>query len=167
MSDASVLEKEAKTAAPAIKHEVKPLAEMEFGEIGVKQNTWFAISENSVSTDDVLEKGYWAHVAAKSLRPFDKIHIMNRERSWYGELVVFAWYTGGGAVVRWIAPPVRIGKMEVPAETSEFEIFDAGLGKDWSVKRKDGRVMMENYKSRQEAHGALSTWLRAQGKKVA
>ena len=155
---------EAKTAAPRV---VKPLAEMEFGEVGVKQNTFYAIAENNIFPEDVLEKEYWIHVVAKSLRAFDKIHIMNRERTWYGELIVFAWH-GNGAIVRWIAPPVVISKSAIPPETSEYEIFDAGLGKEWSVRRmKDGRVMMEGHRSRQEAEGALRNWLRAQGKKAA
>lgn len=176
MSDASAAEskaaseKDPKTAASAVKvtapRVVKPLAEMDFGERGIKQNTWYAIAENGVTPDDVLTKEYWAHVAAKSLRPFDKIHIMNRERTWYGELVVFAWY-GNGAVVRWIAPPVQAEKSSIPAADSGFEIFDGGLGKDWSVRRPDGRVMMEGYKDLQSAQAALLTWLKAQGRRAA
>lgn len=173
MSDQSVAEKEPKAAAPAapaIKvapRVVKPLSEMEFGEIGVKQNTWYAIAENNIAPDDVLEVGYWAHVVARNLSAFNKICIMNRERTWYGELIVFAIHTQG-AIVRWIAPPVTIQKAAMPAETSEYEIFDAGMGKEWSVRRmKDGRVMMEGKRSRQEAESDLRSWLRAQGRKTA
>lgn len=169
MSDQSVAEKEAKpvkVTAPAAPRVIKPLAEMEFGEIGIKQNVWFAFAENNVTPDDVLSREYWAHVAAQKLRPFDKIHIMNRERTWYGELVVFATY-GNGAVVRWLTPPVHAEKSNMPAVDSGFEIFDGGLGKDWSVRRPDGRVMMEGYRSQQEAQAALLAWLRAQGKRAA
>jgi hypothetical protein len=170
MSDQSVAEKEPKTAAPpvaAAPRVVKPLAEMEFGEIGIKQNVWYAIAENNVTPADVLEVGYWAHVVARNLNAFNKICIMNRERTWYGELIVFAIHTQG-AIVRWIAPPVTILKAAMPAETSEFEIFDAGMGKEWSVRRmEDGRVMMEGKKSRQEAESDLRSWLRAQGRRAA
>lgn len=145
-----------------VKREVRPQAEMHFNEHGVKQLHYDAIALAGVTPDDVLERGYWAHVAGRSLKPMTKISIWAEDYSWYGELVAFHIFTNG-AHVRWITPPVFLGKVDSVREEQEFEVFNGGAIKKWCVKRNtDGRILIQDCETSEEAHIKLRNWIKSQ-----
>lgn len=145
------------------KREIKPLAESSFHPAGVKQNGWEVLVPAGTLPEDVLQRDYWAHVALRNLRDMAKIVIMCEDRSWYGEVVVFQSFTNG-ALVKFIFPPVVMGRIEVIREETEFETFDGGLIKKWCVKRlRDGRVLHDGFETRAEADTWLRDWLKSQG----
>ena len=147
--------------------EVKPQSEMTFWEHGAKQMHYDAIAAPGVTPADVLERGYWAHVAAGKLRAMTKISIMADDRSWYGELIVMQTFTNG-ASVRFISEPVRLKPSAIIREETEFETYDGGLSKSWCVKRKkDGKNIIEGKATEAEANAELMNWLKAQGPKRA
>ena len=124
-----------------IKREVKPQSEMKFQEHGWRQMEYDAIAEIGVTPEDVLERGYWSHVAGRSLKSMTKIYIMAEDYAWYGELFV--------------------GKGESVKEEREYEVFDGGLSKQWCIKRlKDGKIFKDGCQSREEADAYLMNWLK-------
>ena len=143
-----------------IKREVKPQSEMKFQEHGWRQMEYDAIAEIGVTPEDVLERGYWSHVAGRSLKSMTKIYIMAEDYAWYGELIVFQTFTNG-AHVKFIHPPVFVGKGESVKEEREYEVFDGGLSKQWCIKRlKDGKIFKDGCQSREEADAYLMNWLK-------
>lgn len=154
---------EEKVKPEPVKREVKPQNETAFHEHGTSQMQWDAIAAKGVVPDDLLERGYWAHVAAAKLRPFAKISVMAEDRSWYVELIVFANYHDGAAVA-FVHPPVHARKAVMVAQDAEFETFDAGLQQKWSVRRlKDNKIFISGRDSKAEADLALADWLKSQG----
>ncbi len=147
---------------------IKPLNENLFHQAGTKQNTWEAIAPEGSIPEDLLDRGFWAHVAASKMRPFDKVHVMAEDKSWYAEYVVFASY-GNGAIVRMLGDPIVINKKtELPSADLDFEIVDLGLSKEWSIRQKStGKLVNSGHKTSQEAGAWLRNWLAAQGKKAA
>lgn len=153
--------------APVAARKVEPQKEIAFQEHGWKMMTYDCIAPIGVTPDDVVKRDYWAHVSASRLRTMTKIYIMADDRSWYGELIVWQTYTNGAAV-SWVSGPHHMTSIPALREESEFEIFDGGLTKAWSVRRKrDGRVFIEGKTSAQEADAALRDWLKAQGSRRA
>jgi len=158
MSEATI-EAKAKDLAVPLKN---------FHESQFRQTSWFAIAEVGTKPDDVLSIEYWRHVAGRQLAPGAKIAVMCEDKSWYGELIVFATY-GHGAVTRFIFPPVIIReKAEIPAGDTEYSVEDLGLAKKWGIRRtKDGRVVQSGLESREAANKWVYEFLRAQGQRAA
>ena len=160
-----VSEKSAPVVTPpqVAARKVDPQNEISFHEHGWKQMAYDCIAATGVMPEDVVKREYWAHVSQRALRTMTKIYIMADDRSWYGELIVWQTYSNGAAV-SWVSGPHHMSRVPALREESEFEIFDGGLTKAWSVRRKkDGRVFIEGKTSAQEADAALRDWLKAQG----
>ena len=148
---------------PVLERKVDPQKEQNFQEHGWKQTHFDAIAAPGVKPEDVLKPEYWAHVSQRNLQRMSRISIWDEHYTWYGELIV--WNVGHmGAFVEFISGPHLITKAAAVRQELEFEIYDDGALKAWSVKRiKDGKVFISGKNSKAEAELALSDWLKAQG----
>lgn len=163
MSDADTKAESRKEARPeSPRAPVKPLNENSFWEHGAKQMVYDAWAEAGVQPRDLLARDYWAHVASR-LRSNTKIHVTAVDRSWYVELLVWHAYSNG-AQVAFIHQPIYADKAGITQEEAEFEVFDGGLAKKWSVRRrKDGKVFIDGCETQQHADMELRNWIKAHG----
>jgi hypothetical protein len=156
------LEKPKTEAAPERK-QAEPLAERQFFLGESRQNVWCAYINDEVSIVDVLDRKFWAHVAAKLTCPA-KIVCIWEKKNRYAELIVFGSY-GTWADVR-LLTKLEIGE-NAPLQRAEddYLIEDGGMIRGHQVIRKsDGKVIKGDgkLKSREEAAVWLRDWLNAQ-----
>jgi hypothetical protein len=145
---------------------LKPLNETTFHGREFRQNCWVAFVEKTITPDDLLDRDFWANVAAK-LRAPDKVVVMREDRAWYREMVVFQ-VANTWAVLRPIgdvvyAAGVRGGPLPRPED--DYEVTDLGLNKMWGVtSRKTGQVLKGDgtLKTRESAEAWLRDWIKAQ-----
>lgn len=67
----------------------KRIAPARFKDVAVVRNHWMVTVEAGTLPDDLLERGYWQHVAQK-MRPGDRIEVLTDDMRWAGDLIVFA-----------------------------------------------------------------------------
>ena len=151
----------AEKPAALVERKVDPHKEQHFQEAGWKRTSFDAIVAPGVRPEDVLKPGYWAHIAAR-LGRMSLINVWDEHYTWTGILNV--WNKGHeGAFVEFISGPHFVSKVASVRQELEFEVFDDGALKAWSVKRiKDGKIFISGQKSKAEAELALSDWLKSQ-----
>ena len=131
----------AKTS-PASVRKVEPLKQDSFKESEFVSHTYVAIAARGVTPDDILDRGYWAHVSQRQLRPTDRVVVWADDKSWVAEVVVLANYSTGAEVAFIIEPKFFHGVAALPKQGDAYEVFDGGLGKKWCVRRlSDARTI--------------------------
>ncbi len=117
----------------------------------VVRNVWVVVPEHGFSMEDILEPGYWAHVAVE-FRQYDRIEVQSEDASVWAELLVVA----AGPTWAKVAPVrfVELGR-DTDIPESEYEgliVQFRGPIEKWCVQSKDDRrVLFNKLESREEA----------------
>lgn len=118
---------------------------------------WIVNAEEGTGIEDVLDTGYWAHMASH-LQQFDRIEVRMETGEWVADLIV----TGVGrnwAAVHLIAKHDLQPAPEQPAGTVKHEVLWRGQQHKWCVKRlSDGAVLDTGRSSKTDAQAWLANY---------
>ena len=148
MTTATTEKPDAKSLAPA-KLQALPRGNCRLRES--VNNTWRAIIPRGTPQERLLESDFWV-VVAGDFMPWDRIHAVAEDRSFYAELLVIDAGRGYARI-----EPLGIHTL-APIVTSQaglppgHEIVHAGPDKLYCVRRiKDGVLLGEGFPSKDEA----------------
>lgn len=123
-----------------------------------ERNVHVAVPGQADTVDDMLDPGYWAHVAPK-FKPYDKIEVRAEDGTYYAELLVLACDRAWAKVhvLTWHElSSADIALTQAAAASSLFEVRFRP-GPRWHVVRKsDSQTMFRDGKDRAEAE----SWVR-------
>lgn len=123
-----------------------------------ERNVHVAVPGPEDTIEDMLDPGYWAHVAPK-FKPYDKIEVRAEDGTYYAEFLVLACDRAWAKVhvLSWhLLSSADIALTQAAAASSSFEVRFRP-GPRWHVVRKaDKQVMFKDGKTRDEAE----TWVR-------
>lgn len=125
------------------------------------RNLWAVNPEHGTTLEDMLNEGYWAHVATK-LRPWDKIEVRAEDGSFYAELLV----REAGRTWAKVFPItyVKMAADESKEETvdSNYKIAWKGPQRKWeAIRIKDGSVLKSGLLDKSDAIKYVAEHLKA------
>lgn len=96
------------------------------------RNVWHVTALAGTKPEDVLDPGYWAHVA-RLLRMGDRIEVLAADSSWYAELRVMevGKKESFGARVAFTLPPVQLANEHALPALNDYEARP--FGSSWQV----------------------------------
>jgi len=109
----------------------------------------------------LLEPSYWAHMASKGVKPWNRIEVRDEQGRFYAELLVTS-------VGRNFIQVSELWKKDienvVPVESLEpaqYEIKHLAFGKYRILRRSDGSVLKDNLDGKEAAQAYLRDHLKA------
>ncbi|MDP3553064.1 hypothetical protein [Methylocystis sp.] len=101
---------------------------------------YFATVEQHITLENVLQPGFWQHVASQ-LKPYDEIIVANDDCSWRAQLLVAdVWHQG--------CRVVELSRVDMTAEdeggndvADDLRVKWRGPVHRWCVVRTDGVIM--------------------------
>jgi hypothetical protein len=146
-------EKAAAAAAPKKRFVVVDPQRMQGAEY--LRNEWICTAEEGTLVEDVLDPGYWAHIAGK-LTVYDRIEVRVDTGEWLLELLVKSLGRNWAQVALLHHHDLAGKVITAEAPSDEFEAVYKGTLRKWCVMRKsDNAVLHEKAESKA---GALE-WL--------
>lgn len=143
-----------------------PLNERNFQPREFTQIEYAALVPKGTTVEDLQERGFWAHNAAK-LRPMAKIVVMTEDRLLYCELIVFATGSNWAEVRVLKGSVIKVDHVTARGSAGDdFEIVDGGMVKQWTVvDKRNGREIKADgtLKTQEAARLWLGDFLKSQG----
>lgn len=119
------------------------------------RNQWVVNAEEGTTIQDVMDPGYWSHVAAL-LRPYDHIEVRLETGEWVAEVLVMSQGLNW-AKVHILHKHELAASMEAPPASQRHEVKWRGPQHKWCVVRlADKQVLDAGRESAEAAH----EWLR-------
>lgn len=114
-------------------------------------NSWRVVALRGVTRERLLDPSYYAVVGDLFL-PYDKLHVIAEDRSYYAELLVTDCGRGYAAVTELLFTPLEALLVCQDALPSNHEIVHLGADDLYGVKRtSDGVMLGKGFASRQAA----------------
>lgn len=121
-----------------------------------KRQDWVVDAEDGTTVKDLLEPGYWSHIAAK-FKPFDHIEVINETGSWVANLMVIECHINW-ARVKQIGDVIELEPVDPSSRsvTTKHRVKWMSRIDGYGVVRiGDGEVVMKNFGDK----AAAQTWM--------
>lgn len=124
------------------------------------RNAWVVNAEEGTTIEDVLQPGYWAHIASR-LRPYDHIEVRLETGEWVAQLMVISQGLNW-AKVHMLNQFMLNANAEPPPASQKYEVKWGGPQHKWRVVRlADSEVISKGHDSAMEGQLWLQNYERA------
>lgn len=118
------------------------------------RNLWVVNAEEGTTIQDVMEPGYWAHVA-QLLRPYDHIEVRLETGEWIAELLVISQGLNWAKVHMLHHHNLSVST-EAPPASQKHEVKYRGPQHKWCVVRLSDRQVLD---SGRDSAADANAWL--------
>lgn len=132
----------------------KPAAALQRSALKLREstnNSWRIVAARGVTRERLLDPSYYS-VVGDLMLPYDKLHIIAEDRSYYCELLVTDCGRGYASVTELLFAPLEALLVCQDSLPSNHEIIHLGADDLYGVKRtSDGVLLGKGFASRQAA----------------
>lgn len=123
------------------------------------RNQWVVNAEEGTTIQDVMEPGYWAHVA-RELKPYDHVEVRLETGEWVAQMLVISQGLNW-AKVHMLQHYVLNSSQDVPPASQKHEVKWRGPQHKWCVVRlSDKQVLDTGRDSQAEAAAWMQNYER-------